>query len=317
MQCAIAVTLTTNAWLLLLYTLPSGRSSARVGIWRKLKKSGALPVNTSAHLLPNRPDLLEKFQWLAQEIRHAKGDATLAFVGEVDGIGDAGLIRRFDQVRTEDYAEIAAAAKEILGRRGDAQVEAIQAEIEKLRVRFGDVLRTDFFGCPAAATTAQLIELAAADPAAPGKVLPVLSPDHFTGKTWLTRPRPAIDRIGSAWLILRHIDAGARFVFASDPADHPDALPYDMTGVEFGHQVDDCTFETLLKRFDLKATGLAKLGEMIHDADLDDGKFQTVEAFGLDRVFKGWAASGIPDDEILARGLICFDGLHQSLTDHS
>ncbi len=301
-----------DSWLLLLYNLPSGRSSARVGIWRKLKKSGALQVNTSAHLLPNRPDLLEKFQWLAQEIRHAGGDATLAFVSEVDGVGNAGLIRRFDEAQAAEYAGIATDTRALIDRRNEVPDEMIQVEVGKLRARFGEIAKNDFFGCTAAATTASLIDQAA-NPTASREAPSVLSPDHFTGKTWLTRPRPAIDRIGSAWLILRHIDAGARFIFASDPADHPDALPFDMTGVEFGHRADDCTFETLLKRFGLNDASLAKLGEMIHDADLDDGKFQTVEAFGLDRVFKGWATSGIHDDEILARGLLCFDGLHQSL----
>jgi hypothetical protein len=83
--------------------------------------------------------------------------------------------------------------------------------------------------------------------------------------------------------------------------------------VEFTHHGDDCTFETLLKRFDLKDRTLRKLAGMIHDADLEDGKFQTVEAFGLDRVFKGWARLGVSDDEILARGLPCFDALYQYL----
>lgn len=86
-----------------------------------------------------------------------------------------------------------------------------------------------------------------------------------------------------------------------------------MTGVKFTHQGEDCTFETLLKRFNLHDEALQKLGQMIHDVDLEDGKFQSVEAFGLDRVFKGWARLGLTDKEILTRGMQCFDALHAFL----
>jgi hypothetical protein len=59
---------------------------------------------------------------------------------------------------------------------------------------------------------------------------------QFAGKTWLTRPRPGIDRAGSAWLIRKFIDPQAQFVFAIDPSRYPRALPFDMAGVEFSHQ---------------------------------------------------------------------------------
>jgi hypothetical protein len=172
-----------------------------------------------------------------------------------------------------------------------------------------------FFDCPRAHDVARLIERATKLPEKKrkGKVLAVLSTRRYAGKTWLTRPHPAIDRVGSAWLIRNFIDPKASFVFAKDPTDFPGAIPYDMTGGEFTHHGEDCTFETLLKRFDLKDKGLKKLGQMIHDADLEDGKFQTVEAFGLDRVFKGWAKLGLNDDDILARGMPCFDALHAYL----
>jgi hypothetical protein len=52
---------------------------------------------------------------------------------------------------------------------------------------------------------------------------------------------------------------------------------------------------------------------MIHDADLDDSRFQRVEALGIDRVLKGWAKQGLPDGEILRRGFECFDALYAFL----
>ena len=55
------------------------------------------------------------------------------------------------------------------------------------------------------------------------------------------------------------------------------------------------------------------IGEMIHDADLEDGKFQRSDCFGLDRILKGWARLGSTDQEILAKGFECFDALYAVL----
>jgi len=88
---------------------------------------------------------------------------------------------------------------------------------------------------------------------------------------------------------------------------------FDMLDAEFSHVDDDCTFETLTKRFAIRDKAVQKIGEMIHDADLDDEKFQRTECIGIDRVLKGWAREGISDQEILRHGLQCFDGLYAFL----
>ena len=302
-------------WLLLLYSLPTKRGSARVGIWRQLKKSGALPFKTSAYLLPNRAHLMERFQWLAQQVRDAGGEATLARVSDVEGLSHAEITRQFNDARGKDYAELVALLNALIERQRKEPQEILLPELEKLRRQFEEVRRVDFFDCPRAQDVTRLIERAASPPAKPrrGTRPVVLSARRFTGKTWLTRPRPEIDRVGSAWLIQRFIDAKARFVFAKNPATHPEAIPYDMMDVKFTHHGDDCTFETLIQRFGLGDKALRKLADMIHDADLEDGKFQAIEAVGLDRVFKGWGRLGLSDEEILARGFQCFDALHEFL----
>lgn len=300
-------------WLMLLYSLPADKGAARVGIWRKLKKSGALPFKASSYLLPNRPELLERFQWLGQQVQDAGGEVTLAFVAELEGLDLEAVAGQFNDARAADYSELIPLLNELIAaqRRGDGEPRA--SELEKLRRQFEEIRRIDFFDCPRGQDVAMLIERAAAPPAeASGKTPPLLSARRFSGKTWLTRPRPAIDRVGSAWLIRNFIDPKANFVFANDPGKHPEAIPFDMTGVEFTHHGDDCTFETLLKRFGLTDPALRRLGEGIHDADLEDGKFQNPEATGLDRIFKGWARLGLSDDEILVRGFGCFDALFAS-----
>jgi hypothetical protein len=147
----------------------------------------------------------------------------------------------------------------------------------------------------------------------PKRALPRLDPKSYRGKSWLTRPRPEIDRVGSAWLIRRFIDPRAKFVFAAVVPSNRKVLPFDMVDVEFSHHGDYCTFETLVRRFGIEDKAVRKIAEMIHDTDLEDEKFQRSECIGIDRVLKGWARQGLPDDEILRRGFECFDALHAFL----
>lgn len=286
-----------------------------MGIWRQLKKSGALSLKTSAYLLPNRPELIERFQWLAQQVRDAGGEATLAHVSEVEGLSNEEIIRQFNEARGQDYSELLTLLNGFIARHRNKVDETFGPELEKLRRQFEEIRRIDFLECARGQDALRLLEQAVvlAAKKTPAAKSVILSARRYAGKIWLTRPRPHIDRVGSAWLITRFIDARARFVFAEDPRKHPEAIPYDMVGVEFTHHGDDCTFETFIKRFGLDDAALRRIGEMVHDADLEDGKFQTTEAVGIDRVLKGWGKLGLPDEEILRRGFQCFDALHEFL----
>jgi len=146
----------------------------------------------------------------------------------------------------------------------------------------------------------------------PGRKLRLCVED-YRGKTWITRPDPKIDRVGSAWLIKNFIDSEAKFVFANIPTKHQGALPYDMIDAEFSHHGDCCTFETLIERFGIRERAVLRLAEIIHDTDLEDEKFHRVEGFGVAQVLKGWAKQGVSDEEILLRGFQYFDGLHAQL----
>src|SRR5205085_11248636 len=119
---------------------------------------------------------------------------------------------------------------------------------------------------------------------------------------WLTRARPPIARVGSAWLIRKFIDPEAGFTFASKVPAHSKAVSFDMIDAEFSHVGEECTFETLTKRFAIRDKAVRKIAEMVHDADLEDDKFQRPEGIGIDRVLKGWGKEGLADEEILRRG---------------
>ena len=79
-----------------------------------------------------------------------------------------------------------------------------------------------------------------------------------------------------------------------------------MLDVEFSHEGDRCTFETLTRRFAIEGKAVRKIGEMIHDADLDDAKFQRTECVGIDRVRKGGGKTSMRDDENPGAGIRLF-----------
>ena len=128
---------------------------------------------------------------------------------------------------------------------------------------------------------------------------------------WATRGGVHIDRASSAWLIRRFLDPNAAFVFVAGPDDVPaGAVPFDMRGVEFGHQGQDCTFETLLRRHDLLDPVLWRIAAIIHEADLEDDRYDAPEATGLDVVLRG--LSMVRDDHtVLDLTGPLFDGLYE------
>lgn len=300
-------------WILLLYGLPTKKGAARVNLWRQLKKCGALALKTSAYLLPDKPEHHERLQWLAQQVRDGGGEATIIHVTEIEGLQHEEIVRQFNEARAADYAALLALLNELIARNKRRLDESFAAELEKLTRQFDEIRKIDFFDCPRAQDAQMLLQRAAGLRNGKSKLSPQLTAKKFVGKTWLTRPRPEIDRVASAWLIRKCIDPKAKFVFAANPGRHPGALPYDMFEVEFSHHGDDCTFETLVKRFGITDKAMLTIAEMVHDADLEDGKFQAPECIGIDRVLKGWGKSGLSDDELLKRGGECFDALYQQL----
>ncbi|GAB2628447.1 hypothetical protein Aab01nite_22110 [Paractinoplanes abujensis] len=127
---------------------------------------------------------------------------------------------------------------------------------------------------------------------------------------WATRPGVHIDRAAYAWLIRRHLDSDAVFLF-TDPAAVPaDATPFDMRGAELGHHGRDCSFETILRRYDLDDPVLWKIAEIVHEADLDDERFDAPEAPGLDVLLRGLSMT-LTDEQVLTVSGPLFDGLYE------
>lgn len=303
----------TNGWLLFLSTLRAGDSRQRVAVWRKLKKLGALPFKTSASLLPDTPQHFERLQWLAKEVRDEGGDATLIRVKAIEDLTREQIIDLFNRARAEDYDPIFKALRTLERTKRRKNGADFSSRLEKLREQLRELRTLDFFHSARGQEVEELlVKLANRG----GDAMPVWAPlkrSAFRGKSWVTRPRPEIDRAASAWLIQRFIDPDAKFVFAQRPDQAPAAIPYDMAQGDFTHQGDDCTFETLVKRFQLQDRGLQKLAEMVHDADLEDAKFKKPGADALHRMLQGLARLGWTDEQILRHSFACFDGLHAEL----
>ena len=300
------------AWLLLTFTLPTKRASQRVEIWRKLQRYGSVPLGNSGYLLPSNPVNEERFQWLATAIRKYKGDASIVHVQSIDNISTPQLVARFAEARTREYQELIRQLQKFSSL--PLQKQAV-GRLSRLRSRFQEIVEVDFFRSSLQKRVAELFARAdAARVATRAPVFAAIRPRDYKGRVWVTRPRPGVDRSASAWLIRRFIDANARFAFAPEDQVSREAVPFDMFHERgFGHRGDDCTFETLQKQFKIRDRRVHAISEIIHDADLADGKFGRKEGYGIDEVLKGWARQGLPDQALLDRGMQLMEGLYHSL----
>src|SRR4051794_18055605 len=102
-----------SPWLVFLFTLPRAQASGRVDVWRRLKRTGALPLESGGYLLPNSQDNRERFEWLAESVRQYKGTALVLAVNEIGEAGADAIRQRFMEARNPEYAAIIADAKKI------------------------------------------------------------------------------------------------------------------------------------------------------------------------------------------------------------
>jgi hypothetical protein len=296
-------------WLLVTFTLPRNRASQRVKVWRKLQRYGAVPLGNSGYLLPHSPTNQERLEWLATAIRKYAGEASVVTVQSIDNLSTPQLIGRFREARAREYLELIRELQKISSI--PAQKRPF-SRISRLRARFRQIAEVDFFHSPLKKRVEDLLARADTSPTRE-EGAPKVAPHEYVGRIWVTRPRPGIDRSASAWLIRRFIDKKARFSFAPEDQVPREAVPFDMFHSGFGHCGEDCTFETIQKTFRIRDKKVAVIGQIIHDADLLDEKFGRKEGFGVEVILDGWAKQGIPDRELLERGIQLIEALYRSV----
>lgn len=238
-------------WLLLQLQLPRGRSTARVGVWRRLRKLGALTLGAT-WAVPDDVESREICEWLRRDVEAVGGEALFFDARAADAATGAALARR---------------------RRGETAAEA-----------------------PGGAD-----------------LLAPLDRAHYRRRRWVTRPRPGVDRMASAWLLRRFVDPEARFEFAEDPLARPGrAIPFDAYGAELGHQAGLCTFEVLAVRFGVDDPAVRQLGRTVRAVDLREAGPDDAEAAMIDRLVAGLRVSYADDAELLESGIAMFEALYAS-----
>jgi hypothetical protein len=318
-------------WLLFFYTIPSRPVSGRMKVWRKLIKSGAVPLKGAVYILPFNDEHYEFFQWLVSEIAGMNGEAAFVKINRVDTMQDQEIIALFNRQRASDYKAAEKACEDIergVGsiRKGGRQqaANALTGQFARLRKDFEEIQRIDFFssneGRVLSARVRQLeIEIRKHAGAETKQKKPpavtLRSPDDYRGKIWITRKRPFVDRMASAWLIRKFIAKDATFDFRDD-REMEDAgrnsVTFDVRGGEFTHSGDLCTFEVLVKSFGLRDKTVKKIAEIVHDLDLKDGKYKSPEAKGLEDILTGIRKTAKDDKDILDRGMAVFEMLYAS-----
>ena len=312
-------------WLLFVHQLPSGPSNLRVRTWRRLQQIGAIPIKQAVYALPDTPDAREDFEWLKTEVKAAGGDVSVFAADHVDSWSDDGLIDEFRRSRQAAYTVLARDIEKVLKRAeanrrpSGTRAPAVRRLLAVFRERLAGIEHIDFFGSAGRDRVATL--LTRLEDQTSGKEQPAITKtakrptgtDKYEGRLWMTRPRPGVDRMASAWLIRRFVDPQARFGFAADREAIPDdAVAFDMFGVEFSHQGEGCTFETLCGVFTIQEPAVARIAAIVHDLDLKDNRFGAPEAVTVGHVIDGLQRAHSDDDALLSQGMALFDSLYRS-----
>jgi hypothetical protein len=339
----------TSTWLLLIYQLPSRHSPARVKVWRRLQRIGAVLLKNSAWAMPESDEAREDLEWLKAEIVASGGEAMVLVGHAPQQATQDEIVAVFRDARAKDFealrkdasklltrwqrlsrrsSEVTRGAKADLSRHGSKETgraegglrsagRALPQALRRIRERARELEAIDFFKSPASDEVVQLVaqlerharrgQAMKSNTETDGATLVV---KDFKKKVWVTRPRPGVDRMASAWLIRRAIDPNATFVFRTKPRGSE--IPFDMYTGDFGHHGERCTFETLAARFALRDPAVASIAQIVHDLDMKEPRYNRPEAPAVGRLVEGLRQMHKDDDVLLEQGIAMFEALSRS-----
>lgn len=310
-------------WLVLVYQLPARHSPARVKAWRRLQRIGAVSLKNSAYVLPNSAEAREDFEWIKTEIIGIGGQAAVLAAEVLDGATRQEITDLFRAARGQDFEAIKKQAGTILERWRSRTPSRpvgrrIAQTLRRLRERLREAEAIDYFDAPHRTEAARLLDeldrrlkRGHAMPVRQSPATATLDANDYRGRVWLTRPRPGVDRMSSAWLIRRFIDPKATFAFG-DKAGKAAMIPFDMFGAELGHQGALCTFETIAQKFGIDDPAVRWLGRIVHDLDLKENTFGVPESAAVGRMVEGLRRMHQDDDTLLGHGMMVFETLYRS-----
>ncbi|MBI1811667.1 MAG: chromate resistance protein [Nitrospirae bacterium] len=321
-----------SGWLFFFYSVPSKPVSSRMKIWRRLSKAGAIQLKGAVYALPYSEEHYEFFQWLVSEVASMKGDAAFVRVENIETMKNSEIISLFNQQREKDYSVLMKNLEELERRinsvrkgGGTQNNKKLMEQMARIRKEFEGIQAVDFFSSKAGENLKKNIkELESGLKGISGHgvkeqkvTLTQKRAEDYQSMTWATRKRPFVDRMASAWLIKKFIDKNAVFRFIDEK--DIDSLgkgvtAFDVRDGEFTHIGEMCTFEVLVKSFNLKDKTLRKIAEIVHELDIKDGKYSNAEAKGIEGLLSGIRKTAKADAEALEKGMEAFEMLYASKT---
>jgi len=307
-------------WLVLTASLPTSPSGLRVRIWRALKTTGCATLREGVYILPATAASANDLWAIEKAIQGGGADAHMLMLQARDAVQEKTFRRLFD--RTEQYADFAQSlkdARKAVKTTGEPEsrklLRALDRQLQSIRA-------LDYFPSKAGASAADGLETLRAEierRLSPGEPTPSagaverLAKESFQGRTWATRKRPWVDRLATAWLIQRFVDAKPRFLWLSEPGKCPkSALGFDFDGARFTHVGDKVSFEVVAHSFGLdEDAALKRLGELVHYIDI--GGIPVDEAAGVETMVRGLQAQHDGDDALLRASCAFFDTLYAAL----
>jgi len=133
---------------------------------------------------------------------------------------------------------------------------------------------------------------------------------------WVTREHVHVDRVACPWLIKKFVDPDAEFLFVPpaevmNVAQHQGAIPYDARGqAELDHQEGRCSFESIIKKYELTDPVLHELAKIVHAADVAADRNTAPEATGLEAIARGFGLICVNDYESLEKQFPVYDALY-------
>jgi len=300
--------------------LPTSPSGLRVRVWRSLKVTGAGTLREGVYVLPEHAGTAPALWALERSIAEAGAQAHMLVVEARDDVQERAFRGLFD--RSEHYAELLQTIKEAraaIRKSTEAQLHKLVRGIEQ---QLQGIQANDFFPGKESQKAKEAmvalrreveLHLSPDEPGSIGTVIRPLNTADYQGRTWATRRRPWVDRLGTAWLVQRFVDKQPTFTWLSDPKKCPkSALGYDFDGAAFTHVGDMVTFEVVAQSFGLlEDLALQRLAGLVHYIDI--GGIPVDEAPGFEMLIRGLQAQHANDDALLAAALPAFDAYYAAL----
>lgn len=298
-------------------------------IWRKLIKAGSLQFKGAAYILPYSEDHYEFYQWLVSEVTAMRGEAAFVNVEKFETTKDNEIMNLFNQQRERDYRNIEKGLLDDIENKlqsiekgsGIQNNKKLLSQLSGYTKEFEEIRKIDFFSSKTGYALKKKVEalhlevkgIAEPDVKRQDAVIVQRNIKDYQGKTWVTRKRPFVDRMASAWLIKKFIDKKAVFGFI-DEKDieilNKDTTTFDIRGGEFTHNGANCTFEVFVKAFALKDKAVKKIAGIVHELDLKDEKYTNPEIKGIEEILSGIRKTSNDDTEALEKGIAVFDMLY-------